>query len=154
MDGNFGHLFELARIQSEVNKLFDVLLKNHGAEGGGVQPWLPNIDICETDSSVVVRCELPGVGRESLKLSSRGTDLVLAGEKESGRPQRKAKYHCRERASGAFRRVVHLPPVVNTRGAKADLDDGVLTVQFPKVSNRRGEEFVIPISEEEKVGTS
>ena len=52
-----------------------------------------------------------------------------------------------ERASGGFQRVVHLPPMVNTRGATARLDNGVLTVLLPKVSNRRGEEFSIPVEE-------
>jgi len=154
MDGNFGHLFEIARIQSEVNKLFDVLLKDQSAESEGVQPWLPNIDICETDQSVVVRCELPGVPRTSLRVSSHGTDLMVAGEKASGRPETEVKYHCVERASGPFRRVVHLPPMVNTREAKACLDNGVLTVHFPKVCNRRGEEVVIPIQEGQAIGIS
>ena len=38
MDGNFGNFFEIARIQSEVNKLFDVLLQNRAADGEGAQP--------------------------------------------------------------------------------------------------------------------
>ncbi len=151
MDSNFPHLFEIARIQSEVNKLFDVLLKNRGAESEGIRTWLPSIDICETDRNVVVRCELPGVSRESLKLVTRGTDLIISGEKAAGRPKQKAKYHCMERASGAFRRVVHLPPMINTREARASITNGVLTVQFPKVANRRGEEVLIPILEEETV---
>jgi HSP20 family protein len=153
MDGNFGHLFEIARIQSEVNRLFDVLLKDQGAEGEGLQPWLPSIDVCETEDAVVVRCELPGVSLDSLKVNTRGTDLTIAGEKAGGRPADEAKYHCVERASGAFRRVVHLPPTINTRDAEASLENGVLTVHFPKVSNRRGEEVVIPVKEETPVGT-
>ena len=68
MDGNFGNFFEIARIQSEVNKLFDVLLQNRN-EGEGAQPWLPNVDVCETEAVVVVRCELPGVPSKALKLS-------------------------------------------------------------------------------------
>ena len=152
MDANFPHLFEIARIQSEVNKLFDVLLKNRGAEGEGIRTWLPSIDICETEESVIVRCELPGVSRGSVKLIAHGTDLIITGEKAGGRPKQKAKYHCMERASGAFRRVVHLPPMINTREARALIANGVLTVEFPKVANRRGEEVLIPIQEEETVG--
>ena len=151
MDANFGHIFEIARIQSEVNKLFDVLLKDTGAEGEGAAPWLPSIDICESDDEVVVRCELPGVPLRSLKLNARGTDLILSGEKSGRRPTEEVKYHCMERASGAFRRVVHLPPMINTREARAVLLNGVLTVLFPKVTNRRGEEVAIPIVEEEEM---
>jgi len=74
---------------------------------------------------------------------------VVSGEKERTRTTENVKFHCMERSSGAFQRVVHLPPMVNTRGAKAHLDNGVLTVVLPKVSNRRGEEFAIPVGEGE-----
>ncbi len=148
MDGNFGNFFEIARIQSEVNKLFDVMLQNRSTESDGTQPWLPNVDICETDEAVFVRCELPGVPRDAVRLSAQGATLVVSGEKERTRTAENVKFHCMERSSGAFQRVVHLPPMVNTRGAKAHLDNGVLTVVLPKVSNRRGEEFAIPVGEE------
>ncbi|MBI3449118.1 MAG: Hsp20/alpha crystallin family protein [Acidobacteria bacterium] len=148
MDGNFGHFLELARIQSEVNKLFDVLLETRGAEGDGAQRWLPNVDICETEDRLVVKCEVPGVCLDNLRLVAQGDALVISGDKAPTRPEARAKFHCMERAYGAFRRVVHLPQQVNTRGAEASLNHGVLVVLFPKVSNRRGEEVVIKIQEE------
>lgn len=148
MDASFGNFFEIARIQSEVNKLFDVLLQNRTADSEGTRPWLPNVDVCETQDTVVVRCELPGVPREQLKLTAQGATLLLCGEKETDRPQGRAKFHCMERSTGCFQRVVHLPPMVNTRGATARLANGVLTVLLPKVSNRRGEEFAIPVEED------
>jgi HSP20 family protein len=148
MDGNFGHFLEIARIQSEVNRLFDVLLQTRGCDGEGAQRWLPNVDICETEDAVVVRCEVPGVPRDGLELSAQGSDLVISGEKAKPVAADNAKYHCMERAHGSFRRLVHLPPMVNTRSARAILNNGVLTVHFPKVSNRRGEEVRIPVEEE------
>jgi len=152
MDGSFGHFLEIARIQSEVNKLFDVLVKCHTAGGEGAQVWLPNVDVIETEGSVVVRCELPGVSREGLRACAQGTALVISGDKHPDAAPRNAKHHCVERASGPFRRVVHLPPMVNTREARGSLENGVLTITFPKVANRRGEEVVIPIHEEDRVG--
>jgi len=148
MDGNFGHFLEIARIQSEVNKLFDVILETQGAEGDGAQRWLPNVDICECEDRLVVKCEVPGVRIEDLRLSALGDALVISGDKAPSRPQSEAKFHCMERAYGQFRRVVHLPQQVNTRAAQASLNNGVLTVHFPKVSNRRGEEVTIRIQEE------
>jgi len=151
MDGNFGHFLEIARIQSEVNKLFDFLLQTRSAEGSGEQRWLPNVDVMETESEVVLRCEVPGVPREGLKLTAQGGALVIAGDKKPSHPGEKLKFHCMERAYGAFQRVIHLPPMINTREARACLKNGVLTVYFPKVLNRRGEEVVILIEEEEPV---
>jgi len=148
MDGNFGHFLEIARIQSEVNKLFDVILETEGAEGDGAQRWLPNVDICECEDRLVVKCEVPGVTLQDLKVTAQGDALVISGDKAPIRPQSEAKFHCMERAYGQFRRVVHLPQQVNTREARATLNNGVLTILFPKVSNRRGEEVAIRIQEE------
>jgi HSP20 family protein len=154
MDVNFSHFLELARIQSEVNKLFDFMLQTRGAEGDGAQRWLPNVDIMECEDGVVLRCEVPGVALDALKLTAQGGALVLAGQKAPSRPSEKSKFHCMERAYGSFQRVIHLPPMINTRGARASLKNGVLTIIFPKVSNRRGEEVVIPITEEVAVGAT
>ena len=154
MDGNFGHFLELARIQSEVNKLFEVLLQTRGAEGDGDQRWLPNVDVLETDCDVVLRIEVPGVPREALRLTAQSGALVIAGEKAPSKPDKPSKFHCMERAYGSFQRVVHLPTMINTRGARANLRNGVLTILFPKVSNRRGEEVNIPVEEEETVGAA
>ena len=153
MDGNFGHFLEVARIQSEVNKLFDVLLETRGCEGEGVERWLPNIDICETDMLVIVRCEVPGVCREALQVAAQGGALVIAGRKDPSRLGDGIKFHCVERAHGEFRRIVHLPSQINTREARAILENGLLTIVFPKVSNRRGEEVQIPV-QEAAVGTT
>lgn len=149
MDGHFGNFFEIARIQSEVNKLFDVLLQHRGSETDGTQPWLPNVDVCETEDMILVRCELPGVPKDAVRLTAQGSTLVVSGEKDRTHPAEEVKFHCMERSSGSFQRVVHLPPMVNTRGATARLQNGVLTVMLPKVSNRRGEELLIPVEEVE-----
>jgi len=42
---------------------------------------------------------------------------------------------------------VHITSPVNTREATAVLSEGVLEVTFPKVSNRRGAEMPIAITE-------
>ena len=50
-----------------------------------------------------------------------------------------------ERAFGKFRRVINLGVPVNTHRAEAVLAEGFLTIRFPKVPNRRGEEVRIEV---------
>ena len=52
-------MLEVARIQSEVNRLFDTVLGS-GEDGQGGN-WIPYADILETDASLVLLTELPGV---------------------------------------------------------------------------------------------
>ena len=68
MPTTLGPLMEVARIQSEINRLFDNLLDlgNEDKEGGA---WIPNADILETADDLLLKVELPGVDAEKLSLS-------------------------------------------------------------------------------------
>ena len=58
MTTTLGSLMEVARIQSEINRLFDNLLDLDRGEGGAAA-WMPNVDIAETPESLVLKVELP-----------------------------------------------------------------------------------------------
>ena len=79
MVNTFGPLMEVARIQSEINRLFDNLLDISTGEQDGTA-WIPNADILETEDTLIVKVELPGVDAEHLKLSVHSGNVVLEGE--------------------------------------------------------------------------
>jgi HSP20 family protein len=144
MSRTFGPMLEAARIQSEINRLFDNLL-DLGTPGKESGAWIPNADILETEELLVVKVELPGVAPEDLSLSVHGGNVILRGEKKREEPEGPARYHLAERAFGKFRRVIHLGVPVNTHRAEAVLHDGFLRIRFPKVANRRGEEVPVEV---------
>jgi HSP20 family protein len=144
MSRTFGPMLEAARIQSEINRLFDNLL-DLGTPGKESGAWIPNADILETEDLLVVKVELPGVALEDLSLSVHGGNVILRGEKKREEPEGPARYHLAERAFGKFRRVIHLGVPVNTHRAEAVLHDGFLRIRFPKVANRRGEEVPVEV---------
>lgn len=143
MTKGLGSMLEVARIQSEINRLFDNLL-DLDAGGKETGSWIPLADIVESDDALVVSIEIPGVAPSDLEIATHGGDVILSGNK--GRPEtaeRAVRAHVAERAYGRFRRVIHLGVPVNTHRAEAVLADGTLRIKFPKVPNRRGEEVVI-----------
>ena len=143
-----GPFAEISRIQSEINRLFDNLLELRSSGGDGAGAWLPSADVYETEKTLVVKFELPGVEGEDVTMVVDGNRLIVRGEKRRGDGAvRTGKYHCMERGYGKFKRVVHITSPVNTREAQAVLADGVLEVTFPKVPNRRGGEMGIAIRE-------
>ena len=149
MAKSFGPLLEVARIQSEINRLFDNLLDlDRGDKGGGA--WMPNADILETEESLVLRVELPGVDSDELSLSVHGGNVVIQGEKKRPGVAGEARFHSAERQFGPFRRVIHLSVPVNTRQAEARLSNGLLRLTFPKVANRRGEVVRIEVETDER----
>jgi HSP20 family protein len=137
----------MARIQSEINRLFDNLI-DLGGEDRGEGAWIPNADVIETESTVLLQVDLPGVAPEHLSVSVLGGNVILRGEKARPAPGAGAEVHVAERAYGGFRRVIQLGVPVNTRLAQAVLRNGLLRVQFPKVPNRRGEEVPIEVRAE------
>ena len=146
MTQTLGPLMEVARIQSEINRLFDNLLDLSG-EGQAGAAWMPNADIVETPESLILKMELPGVPVQSLSVSVLSGNIVISGDKERPRSPHPAKAHSAERAFGPFRRAIHLGVPVNTRQAEAVLRNGLLRIVFPKVPNRRGEEVPIEVHE-------
>jgi HSP20 family molecular chaperone IbpA len=78
MTKGFGPMLEVARIQSEINRLFDNLLDldNPEKEGG---TWIPLADIRETEEFLLVVVELPGVALADLSISTHGGDVILKG---------------------------------------------------------------------------
>jgi len=144
MTKGLGSMLEVARIQSEINRLFDNLLDlDAGAKESG--SWIPIADIVENDDALVVTVELPGVAPSDLLVSTHGGDVILTGEKSRPALGGAVRSHVAERAYGRFRRVIHLGVPVNTHKAEAQLLDGTLRIRFPKVPNRRGEEVAIGV---------
>ena len=145
MTKGLGSMLEVARIQSEINRLFDNLLDldSGGKESGS---WIPIADIVENDEALLVTVELPGVHAEDLLISTHGGDVILVGEKARPALDGQGRSHVAERAFGRFRRVIDLGVPVNTHKAEAVLTEGTLRIRFPKVSNRRGEEVAIKVA--------
>lgn len=145
MQKTMGPLMEMARIQSEINRLFDNLLDLED-QPGGAGSWMPNADILETEDTLVLKVELPGVAPDKLCLSVHGGNVILRGEKARPSAEGAVEFHTAERQFGRFKRVIQLGVPVNTRLATAELSNGLLEVRFPKVPNRRGEEVPIEIT--------
>ena len=94
----FGPLLEVARIQSEINRLFDNLLDLGPREGTGTA-WIPHADILETPDSVIVKIELPGVDAGHLALSVHSGNVIVEGEKPRTEVREPAEFQVAERAT-------------------------------------------------------
>jgi HSP20 family protein len=145
MPKTVGPFLEVARIQSEINRLFENLLDlNSPTDETG---WSPNVDILETAEVLVVKIELPGVDQQDLGLSVNSGNLLIEGEKREPDVRAGARMVQVEQSFGHFQRSIQLGVPVNTRLAEAELCDGLLKVRFPRVPNRRGEDVRIEVKQ-------
>ncbi len=112
--------------------------------------WLPSVDLCEMADAIIIRVEVPGVGRDDLRLSIYDNVLKIEGRKQRLQPRdseedKPLRYLCLERAYGRFERTIALRWPIEVEKVSAHLDDGVLEIRLPKTLSC-GREVPIPIS--------
>jgi HSP20 family protein len=105
----------------------------------------PPIDVHETDGTLVVTVDLPGVAPQAIRIIAKGSALLVAGEKVARRGQGDSTFHLVERGYGRFARTVRLAVPCLTSEARAVFSDGELRITLPKATERRGVSFPVPI---------
>lgn len=97
------------------------------------ETWFaPSIDVSETDDTITVKAEIPGMKKEDIDITVSEGLLTLSGEKKADHEEKGESYHVRESRYGAFRRSIRLPAEVESDQIDAGYQDGVLTVTVPK----------------------
>lgn len=94
--------------------------------------WSPSVDILETAEDFQVKCELPEVKKEDVKVNVADGLLRIEGERKFDKEDKTKRYHRVERFYGSFMRSFALPEGVEPEKVKAEFKDGLLTVRMPK----------------------
>ena len=138
----------LALLQQEMGELVQRLSVLDRADRLPGSEWSPAIDVFVFRDRLVVVMEVPGLPPESLRVVFRERDLVLAGERRARRAGVGATFLCLERPHGRFERTIPLDAPLDVARARAFLASGLLTVNLPRLRERRGRETVVPIERE------
>lgn len=105
--------------------------------------WGPDIDLMDQNGEMLLTAELPGIRKEDVDISVTDGVFILKGEKKQEAAKQGADYRISERSFGTFERSFTLPRSVDTEGIKAEFNDGVLTVHFPKREEAKGRRIKI-----------
>lgn len=111
-------------IQDTMNRLF--------TEPAANRPWVPAVDVRETDHELVLKADIPDMKFEDIDVRMENGTLTLKGERKFQQEEKQGSWHRVERSYGNFERAFTLPETVNPEGAQADYKNGVLTVTLPK----------------------
>jgi HSP20 family protein len=101
-----------------------------------VNSWSPPVDIQETDDSFMIEADMPGVRPEDVTVDLQGKELRIGGEYGTAQQQGEgdASDQQRTRRTGRFDYRITLPGEVTSESCTADLENGVLRLRLPKVS--------------------
>jgi HSP20 family protein len=108
--------------------------------------WTPTLDVSETNESIVVKAEIPGMDSKDILVSLEGPVLNIKGEKKHEKEEKNEQFYRTERAYGAFARSVRLPTAVDGSKVTAAYKNGVLTITMPKAPGAKGS--TIPVKAE------
>jgi HSP20 family protein len=126
---------EMVTLREAMDRLFDEAFTHPLSAAGGLQ--FPSVDLYQTDDEVVVKAALPGLKADEVQISVTGDVLTLKGETRQKHEVNEKAYHLREQRYGAFERRIMLPVDVQSDKAKAEFEDGILTITLPKAEQVR-----------------
>jgi len=106
---------------------------------------VPAVDVAEKDQAFEVTAELLGMDEKSIEVTTVNGNLVIKGEKQEEKEEKKKDYHLSERRYGSFERRFQLPEGVDADKIAANFKNGVLTVILPKKAEAQKPEKKIDI---------
>jgi HSP20 family protein len=142
MQPDFG-LFGLHR---EIDRLFNEFAQGIGQNGAQL---VPKIDVSETDKTIEVSAEMPGLERKDVEISIDDDMLTIRGEKKIEDDKKDKNVQHSERSYGVFLRVLQLPPGIDPSSVQATMSNGVLKILIPKPAKPEPKKIEVKEGKEE-----
>jgi len=90
----------------------------------------PDVDIYETERGYTLQADMPGVAKGNLDITLENNTLTIVGHRAEQVPDVTVLY--RESRPASFRRMFELDPAVDPGKIRAQMNQGVLTLELPK----------------------
>lgn len=104
--------------------------------------YAPPVDIFENDHSITLLADMPGVKASDLEIDLRENVLTLTG-RVTTRATAKESTVLREYRPGTFFRQFTLSEAIDQPKIDAQLSDGVLRLELPKVEKARPRQITV-----------
>lgn len=132
---------------SDMRRELDAMLNRPGRAWPGfeVGATMPAVNVAETEDSIEITAELPGVDEKDISIDVDGNRLIISGEKKAETKKEDKNWHVVERSYGSFQRAVALPFEPKTDTCDAQFDNGVLRLKIakPQVTNQQSRKIQI-----------
>jgi HSP20 family protein len=123
-------------LREEIDDLFSNFLSEAG-DGWPMGKALPPLDLTETESTVEVRVDVPGIKPGELDIQLTGNTLTISGERKEEFEDKGRTVYRAERRVGSFSRSITLPCAVKEDHVDAQYREGVLTITLQKTDEAK-----------------
>ena len=95
--------------------------------------WYLPLDVVDTGSAYQVKAAVPGFKPEEIEVQFQDKVLSIKAQRRAESEKREGNYLRREMTFGNLARSIQLPGDVNVKDIKAAFEDGILTIDIPKM---------------------
>jgi HSP20 family protein len=142
-------LKDLAQLRDKMNRIFEdslsLLRTGEGKELFALGSWVPPVDIYETEDTIVLSAELPGMKKEDMSVEIKDNTLTIKGERKFERDSAAKSYSRIERSYGTFQRVFTLPHLVQQDKVKARYENGILEIVLSKAEEGKTKHIKVAV---------
>ena len=122
----------MRRFADEIGRTFSSFgVPSTGTSSSEELNWMPAVEVRETDNTLVVSAELPGISEKDVKVEATDESLVIEDERKREYAGEEGGIRRSERSYGHFWRLIPLPKGTEVEDAKASFENGVLEVTIP-----------------------
>jgi len=112
--------------------------------------WSPTTDVVESDDTIVLKAELPGVAAKDIAVDVENGILTLQGQREYEGEKEEKGYRRIERSYGKFVRSFAIPANVDADHIRASYADGLLEVTMPKNGQAKAKKINVDVVKSEQ----
>lgn len=131
---------ELNALNRQVNQLLHEIFP---ATARLSERYSPAVEISETENSIEVKVELPGIDPNAVDIQVTKDFVSIRGERK--RPEGTSASEFRY---GEFGRSIVLPVKVQNTAATADYQEGILRLTLPKVEEEKNKVVKVQLTKE------
>lgn len=119
-------------LRNQINDSLDNLMNENMLKTKNTT-WEPAIEIKETDLNVIVQAQVPGIEPNNLDIHVTQNTIFIAGEYGEQKVYNEKLIYHSEFNYGHFQRKVTLPIRVDYKQVTAEIHNGLLTLNLPKI---------------------
>lgn len=129
---------EMETLRRQMDQMFDELAgSDRVASRQYSTTWKPAIELQDTEDHLILRAEIPGVEGKDIDVQITREAIAISGEHRFEKKNEEKGFFRSEFRYGSFQRVIPLPVPIQNDQAKADFQNGILTLTLPKVTEAR-----------------
>ena len=125
---------EMESLQRDMNRMFEALASND--QSSMRQSFMPLAEMEQTEDAVHLKVEVPGMNADDIDVQVTKEAVMITGERKSESKSEKDGMKRSEFRYGSFSRTIPLPVPVDNSQVKGDYQDGILTLELPKLQKQ------------------